>query len=381
MPQQKQDYYDLLGVDKNATQDQIKSEYRKKAKKYHPDLNPGNKEAEEKLKEINEAYEVLSDPEKRKRYDQFGHAGVDPSYGGGGYGSAAGFDVDLNDIFNSFFGSSFGFGNRTQNASGARRGGDVHASVTLSFLEAARGCKKSVTVNATDTCERCHGSGAAEGSTVKSCSACGGSGYITVQRPGIFGATMQTTKPCPTCSGKGKIIESPCTECGGEGRVRRRRRLEINIPAGIDDDQSLSIHGKGDAGTGGGPAGDVIVVVSIRPDKIFERRRYDVFVTVPVSYADAALGCSVTVPSVDGKIQFDLPAGTQPGSSFRLRGKGIQYLNGKGKGDEYVEIAVEIPKKLTREQKQRLKDFENSLSDKNLEDRKRFRDIMADFDR
>ncbi len=381
MPQQKKDYYEVLGVDRNATADQIKSEYRKKAKKYHPDLNPGDKQAEEMFKEVNEAYEVLSDKEKRARYDQFGHAGVDPSYGAGsGFGSGAGFaGMDLDDLFGSMFGSAFGFGGRSarrQNPNAPRKGSDVHAGVTLSFMEAAKGCKKTIVVNAMESCEKCSGSGAAPGSEVRTCPDCGGTGYITVQQQGIFGATMQTTKPCPHCAGKGRIIDKPCPDCGGQGKVRRRRKLEITIPAGIDDDQSLSIRGKGDAGTNGGPNGDVIVVVSVKPDELFERRRYDVFVTVPVKYSEAALGCEITVPTVDGKRKFTIPAGTQSGATFRLRGQGIQYLGGKGRGDQYVEVAIEVPQKLTREQRQRLSEFDSSLSDRNLENHKRFNDLM-----
>ena len=379
MPQQKKDYYEVLGVDRNASQDDIKKEYRKKAKKYHPDLNPGDKQAEEMFKELGEAYEVLSDKDKRARYDQFGHAGVDPSYGAGsGFGGGFGGAMDLEDLFGSFFGSSFGFGGsqRRQNPNAPKRGADVHAGVTLTFMEAAKGCKKTITVNAMDTCERCHGSGAAEGSSVKTCEHCGGSGFVTVQQQSIFGATMQTTKPCPHCGGKGKTIEKPCPDCGGQGRVRRHRKLEVTIPAGIDNDQSLSIRGKGDAGTNGGPAGDVIVVITVKPDPLFERRRYDVFVTVPIKYSEAALGTEITVPTVDGKIKFEIPDGTQPGATFRLRGKGIQYLGGKGRGDQYVEVAIEVPRKLSRDQKQRLADFDESLSDKNLENHKRFKDLM-----
>ncbi len=377
----KKDFYEVLGVDRNATEDQIKSEYRKKAKKYHPDLNPDDKAAEAKFKEVNEAYEVLSDKEKRARYDQFGHAGVDPSYGaGGGYGGAygGGFDVDLGDIFNSFFGGGFGGGGargRSSDANAPKRGGDVHVSLPLTFMEAAHGCTKTIQINVMDTCADCHGSGAAAGTQPVTCEHCHGTGYVTVQKQSMFGTVMRSSSPCPVCGGKGKTIASPCGKCSGSGRVRIKRKLEVTVPAGIDDDQSLQLSGRGDAGLNGGPNGNVIVVVSVRPDPLFERRRYDVSVNVPISFTQAALGDEVTVPTVDGKIKFTVPDGTQPGSVFRLKGKGIQYLNKGGRGDQYVEVQVEIPKKLNKEQKASLKSFDESLSmDKNYEKRKGFAD-------
>lgn len=377
---EKRDYYEVLGVDRNATEDQIKAEYRKKAKKYHPDLHPDDPTAEAKFKELGEAYEVLSDKEKRARYDQFGHAGVDPSYGAGSYGGGGfggGFDVDLGDIFNSFFGGGFGGGStRTRgSASTAKRGGDIHVSVPLTFMEAAHGCTKTISFSVMDTCPDCAGSGAAPGSAPVTCERCHGSGYVTVQQQSMFGTVMRSTRPCPDCGGKGKKIEHPCAKCGGSGHVRTKRKLDVRIPAGIDDDQSLSVRGRGDAGINGGPAGDVIVVISVRPDPLFERRRYDVYVSVPISYAQASLGDEITVPTIDGKIKFTVPDGTQPGTMFRLRGKGIPYLNNSGRGDQYVEVTIEVPKKLNREQKASLKDFEATLSvDKNYDKRKSFAD-------
>ncbi len=377
---EKRDYYEVLGVDRNATEDQIKAEYRKKAKKYHPDLNPDDPTAEAKFKEINEAYEVLSDKEKRARYDQFGHAGVDPSYGAaaGGYsgGFGGGFDVDLGDIFNSFFGGGFGGSrSRTSNANAPKRGGDVHVSLPLTFMEAAHGCVKTIQINVMDTCSECHGSGAAKGTQPVTCEHCHGTGYVTVQKQSMFGTVMRSTSPCPVCGGKGKTIASPCPKCSGSGRVKVKRKLEVTVPAGIDDDQSLQLSGRGDAGINGGPNGNVIIVVSVRPDPLFERRRYDVYVNVPISYTQAALGDEITVPTVDGKIKFTVPDGTQPGTVFRLRGKGIQYLNKGGRGDQYVEVQVEVPKKLSREQKAALKHFDESLTvEKNYEKRKGFAD-------
>ncbi|MEA5050703.1 MAG: molecular chaperone DnaJ [Oscillospiraceae bacterium] len=382
---EKRDYYEVLGVDRNATDDQIKSAFRKMAKKYHPDLNPDDPNATKKMQEVNEAYEVLSDKQKRAKYDQFGHAGVDPSYGagqgfGGFGGGAGGFDVDLGDIFGSFFGQGFGFGGnstRQNSQSAARRGGDIRVSLPLTFMEAAHGCTKSIAINVMDVCPDCGGSGAARGTTPETCDQCHGTGYITVQSSSIFGSVMRTTKPCPKCGGKGKTIKSPCAKCSGSGRVKIKRKLDIKIPAGIDDEQSLSVRGKGDAGLNGGANGDVIVVVSVRPDPLFERQRYDVYVTVPITYTEAALGAEIVVPTIDGKIKFSVPDGTQTDTTFRLRGKGIPYLNGGGRGDQLVQVVVEVPKKLSREQKAALQGFESSLNaDRSYEERKNFNDRM-----
>lgn len=360
---EKRDYYEVIGVNKNATADELKAEYRKKAKKYHPDLNPDNREqAEAKFKELNEAYEVLSDPEKRRKYDQFGHAGVDPSYGAG-YGQAGGFQMDLGDLFGSIFGQGFGGGAQSarSNPNGPKRGGDVHVSVVLSFMEAVHGCTKSVNVNVLETCSDCNGTGAKAGTSPVSCTQCGGSGYVRTQQRTPFGV-IQNTAPCSKCGGKGKIIESPCGKCGGNGRVRVRRKLDINIPAGVDDEQTLQVTGRGDAGVNGGGNGDVVVVVSVRPDTLFERNRYDVSVTMPVSFATATLGGEVVVPTIDGKLQISIPEGTPSGKVLRLREKGIRYLNGKGRGDQYVTVVVEVPRKLSREQKSALQSFEASLN-------------------
>ncbi len=373
------DYYEVLGVDRNATQEEIKSEFRKKAKKYHPDLNPDDKAAEAKFKEINEAYEVLSDKDKRAKYDQFGRAGVDPSYGAGFNGAGGGFDMDLGDIFNSFFGGFGDMGGRTASgrrsssrANAPRRGGDVHAGVALSFMEAAHGCTKSINVSVLEHCSECGGSGAAAGTSAATCTECGGSGFVRVAQRTPFGV-IQNTVPCSHCNGKGKIIEHPCRKCSGNGKVRVKRKMEINIPAGIDDDQTLAVRGRGDEGENGGAKGDVIVVVTVRPDPLLERQKYDVYAKVPISYAQAALGCDIIVPTVDGKIKFSVPDGTQSGTTFRLKDKGILALNGRSRGDQYVTVNVEVPKKLSREQKDTLRRFEETLSvDKNFSERKSF---------
>lgn len=380
---EKRDYYEVLGIGKNATDAEIKSAYRKLAKKYHPDLNPGNKEAEEKFKEVNEANDVLSDPQKRQRYDQFGFAGVDPNYaaanGGGAGGFGGGFGgVDLGDIFGDIFGggfgggfSGFGGGSSTRTANAPRKGHDIQASVILTFEEAAHGCSKKITINRQDTCPDCGGTGAAKGTSPETCPDCGGRGYIVTQQRTPFGV-MQSQQPCSHCGGRGTIIRNPCKTCRGTGKTAARKSLEINIPAGIDDDQNIALRGQGDAGSNGGPAGDVIVHVTVKADPMFERDGYDVTIHVPITFSQAVLGDDVEVPTVDGRIVQHIPEGTQSGTKFRLRGQGIQYLNGRGRGDQYVIVDVEIPKKVTRAQREALKAFEDSMKEDNYEKRKGF---------
>ena len=380
---EKRDYYEVLGIGKNATDAEIKSAYRKLAKKYHPDLNPGDKEAEEKFKEVNEANDVLSDPQKRQRYDQFGFAGVDPNYaaanGGGAGGFGGGFGgVDLGDIFGDIFGggfgggfSGFGGGSSTRSANAPRKGHDIQASVILTFEEAAHGCSKKITINRQDTCPDCGGTGAAKGTSPETCPDCGGRGYVVTQQRTPFGV-MQSQQPCSHCGGRGTIIRNPCKTCRGTGKTAARKSLEINIPAGIDDDQNIALRGQGDAGSNGGPAGDVIVHVTVKADPMFERDGYDVTIHVPITFSQAVLGDDVEVPTVDGRIVQHIPEGTQSGTKFRLRGQGIQYLNGRGRGDQYVIVDVEIPKKVTRAQREALKAFEDSMKEDNYEKRKGF---------
>ena len=380
---EKRDYYEVLGIGKNATDAEIKSAYRKLAKKYHPDLNPGDKEAEEKFKEVNEANDVLSDPQTRQRYDQFGFAGVDPNSaaanGGGAGGFGGGFGgVDLGDIFGDIFGggfgggfSGFGGGSSTRTANVPRKGHDIQASVILTFEEAAHGCSKKITINRQDTCPDCGGTGAAKGTSPETCPDCGGRGYVVTQQRTPFGV-MQSQQPCSHCGGRGTIIRNPCKTCRGTGKTAARKSLEINIPAGIDDDQNIALRGQGDAGSNGGPAGDVIVHVTVKADPMFERDGYDVTIHVPITFSQAVLGDDVEVPTVDGRIVQHIPEGTQSGTKFRLRGQGIQYLNGRGRGDQYVIVDVEIPKKVTRAQREALKAFEDSMKEDNYEKRKGF---------
>ena len=374
MPENKRDYYEVLGIQKGASDDDIKKAFRKMAKQYHPDLHPGDKAAEAKFKEVNEAYEVLSDAEKKARYDQFGHAGVDPNFGAGGYpGGGFGFndmDIDLGDIFSSFFG---GAGGRRGNANAPRRGTDIGVQVIISFEESATGCKQQVRVPITETCPDCGGSGAAKGTSPVTCPICHGSGRQTVQQRTPFG-TMQTQTTCSRCRGKGKIIESPCPTCHGSGQVRNTRTVGINIPAGIADGQIVSIRGKGNAGVNGGPAGDLEVQVSVRPHPIFERDGFDVLCDIPLTFAQAALGAEIQVPTLDGKVPFTVKEGTQPGDTLRLRGKGFPYINGRGRGDQIVRVTIEVPKNLSGEQKKLLEQFEKVTGDNNYQKRRSFFD-------
>ena len=377
----KKDYYEVLGVDKSASEDEIKKAYRKMAKKYHPDLHPGDSEAEKNFKEVNEAYEILSDPTKKSRYDQFGHAGVDPNFGAGG-GGASGFGGfgdfgDLGDLFGSFFGGGFG-GGRTQNPNAPRRGADTSTTVNLSFEEAAKGCKKTIKVTRIENCTDCNGSGAAPGTSPKTCPNCHGTGHINVTQRTPFGA-MQSTRVCDTCRGTGKIIDNPCKTCAGKGKVRRTKEQTIDIPAGVDDGQYVNIRGGGDMGSNGGPAGDLHVNISVRPHPIFERSGFDVFCEIPITYSQAVLGSKIVVPTLDGKVEFTIPAGTQNGDRFKLKGKGIQRLNYGGRGDQYVEVNIEVPKNLSKKQQDLLKKFDEELSDSNYKKRKSFFEKLKDI--
>lgn len=357
----KRDYYEVLGVSKSATPDEIKKAYRQLAKKYHPDLNPDNKDAEAKFKEVNEAYEILSDSEKKEKYDRFGFAGVDPSYGagqggfGGGFGGFSdGMDFDLGDIFGSFFG---GFGNSSRsNPNAPRRGSDIQTSVILTLEEAAKGCKKTVEFQRIDLCNECGGSGAAKGTQPQTCPDCNGRGQVNVQQRTPFG-TISTSKTCQRCGGKGTFNPTPCTRCKGAGRIRKTQKKEINIPAGIDEGQVFTVRGEGNRGVNGGPAGDLRVGVSIKPHAYFERDGYNVWYDMKVSYVQAALGDKLRVPTLDGQVEYELPAGTQPGQVFKLKGRGIPILNSSRRGDQLIRVTVEVPKNLNEKQKEALLHF------------------------
>ena len=379
----KRDYYEVLGVQKGCSEDELKKAYRKMAKKYHPDLNPGDKTAEEKFKEVNEAYEVLSDPQKRQRYDQFGFAGVDPSYGGGegasGFGGFGNMDMgDIGSIFEDFFGGAFGGGGRRQNANAPRRGSDIHVQLSISFMEACKGVNKKISVTRTDTCRECGGTGAEHGTAMKTCPSCGGTGTVRVQQRTPFGV-IATQRSCDACGGTGRVIEKTCPKCGGRGTTSSTSTIEVVIPAGIDDGQTLSLRGKGNAGANGGPAGDLLVTVSVAAHPTFRREGYDIRCEIPVSFYQAVTGDELTVPTIDGTVAYMMPEGTQSGTVFRLRGKGVQRLNSRGRGDQYVTVVVEVPRGLTREQKAKLKDFEDSLTERQNPRKKSFADKLKDM--
>lgn len=368
MADNKRDYYEVLGVQKNAGEDEIKKAYRSLAKKYHPDMNPGDKDAEMKFKEVNEAYAVLSDSEKRSKYDRFGHAAFDPSAGGGsgfgGFGGFGGADFDFGDIFSSFFGGGGGGSGRSRQNMPID-GDDIGARVTISFNEAAFGTKKEVNFARIEVCGDCSGKGAKNESDIETCSECRGTGRVTVKQQTILGY-MQTQRPCSNCRGAGKIIKNPCPNCNGKGRIKINKRLEVNIPAGIDDRQNIVLRGQGSAGANGGANGDLIIEVRVKEDKIFERDGNNIYCEVPISFAEAALGAEIDVPTLGGGTEkFKIPEGTQSGTNFTLRGKGISDINTKRPGDLIITVAIETPRNLNSEQKKLLSDFAASLGEQN----------------
>ena len=373
MAEQKRDYYEVLGVSKGASEDEIKKAYKKMARKYHPDLNPGDKSAEEKFKEVNEAYEVLSDADKRARYDQFGHAGVDPNFGAGGFGGGfdGGFDFsDLGDIFGSFFGGGFGGGRRT-NPNAPQRGESIRMAVTISFEEAAFGCEKEVTVERYEACDTCHGSGCAPGTSPEVCPDCHGTGTVQVRRQTPMGV-FATSSPCPKCGGKGRIIHQPCKDCRGSGMMRKKKTIQASIPAGIDNGQTISIRGQGNAGKNGGPAGDLLITITVRPHELFRREGTCVLCEAPITFTQAVLGAELEIPTIDGKVKYTLPEGTQSGTTFRLKGKGIPSINGRGRGDQYVTVYIETPRNLNKEQKEALKKFAAAMGEDEASGQKPF---------
>ncbi len=369
----KRDYYEVLGVSKTTSDEELKKAYRKTAKKYHPDLNPDNAEAEAKFKEANEAYAVLSDPDKRKRYDQYGHAGVDgQGFDTSGFG---GFSDDLGDIFSQFFGG--GFGGRSQNrANQPTRGQDLRYRIQLDFMEAAFGTKKTINITLDDTCETCHGSGAKPGTEVTTCQTCHGSGQVFETQQSIFG-TVQTARPCQTCQGTGKIIKEKCQTCGGKGTKRKSKSLTVNIPAGIDTGESLTLRGEGEPGTNGGPRGNVYLEILIKPHEVLRRDRYNTYCDVPVTFGQAALGAEIEIPTVDGPQKYQLKEGTQPGDVITLKGKGIPYINRNNvRGDAFATIDLEVPRKLSDEQKRLILEFDKSTSSTNYSKREGFFDKL-----
>ena len=382
---EKRDYYEVLGVSKDADAKEIKKAYRKLAMKYHPDKNPGDKAAEEKFKEINEAYEVLSDEEKRSTYDRFGHDGLNgqAGFGGGqgfgGFGGSGGFG-GFEDIFGDIFGSSFGggFGSSSSRRRGPKRGADIRQSVTISFEDAAFGKKIKVKINRSEECEECHGSGAKPGTTKKTCPTCHGSGTVqSVQRTPFGNIASQRT--CSTCNGEGEINESPCNKCHGKGSVRKTKTIEVDIPAGIDDGQMIKLSGQGEVGEKGGPRGDLYIVVNVQKHEIFTREGYDVYIEMPIRFTQAALGDKLEVPTLDGKVSYTLPEGTQTGTVFRLREKGIPKLRSNSRGDQYVKVIIDTPKKLNDEQKELLRKFDESCGNKVHEKQRSWKSKIDNF--
>ncbi len=380
MAEEKRDYYAVLGVEKSASADEIKKAYRKSAMKYHPDRNPGDKEAEEKFKELGEAYEVLSDTEKRARYDQFGFAGVDPNYGGGAGGYGAGFGGfgdfgDIGDIFGSFFGG----GSRRQSTQNMpRRGENVSVRLDLTFEEAAFGVEKEVSAQRIENCAVCNGSGSADGQT-ETCSQCRGSGQVRTTQ-NFMGLQMQSTTTCPQCSGRGKIIKTPCDTCRGKGKVRRTQKIKVKIPAGVDNGQTVRMRNEGCVGFNGGPNGDLMVDIYIKRHPIFQRDGTDVYCQVPITFTQAALGAEIEVPTLDGKVKYEIPEGTQTGKVFTMFGKGIPSVNNpKRRGDHRFTVVVETPTKLSKEQKELLRQLDSTLDGKSSPQRKKFFDTIKDF--
>ncbi len=362
----KKDYYDILGVDRDASQEEIKKAYRKLSKKYHPDISD-EENAEERFKEITEAYEVLSDEQQRAKYDKYGHAGVGDQAGGfgGGQRQAGGFGGDFgsfDDIFDIFFGDRRRGGRRSRRESRAQKGNDLRYRMEVSFEEAAFGAEKEITIPRTEECPACNGTGAESPEDVETCAKCNGKGKIQFKQNTPFGQMVQT-KTCDRCNGTGKFVTEPCPECNGQGQVKRRRKVSVNIPAGVRDGSKLRIRGEGEAGKNGGPAGDLYVVVNVQEHEVFERDRDNIICEVPISFVQATLGDKITVPTLDGKVQFEIPEGTQPGDSFRLKDKGIPHLNSRGRGDQIIKAKVIIPEELDKEQKELLTEFAEMSGD------------------
>lgn len=376
----KRDYYEVLGLQKGASDNDIKKAFRKMAMKYHPDKNPGDKVAEEKFKEINEAYAVLSDPEKKEKYDRFGHAGVDPNsgFGGGagGFGGFGGFE-DIFDMFGGAFGG-FGGGSRGRRNNGPRKGSDLQKAVTITFEEAAFGTKKEIRLNKYVKCKTCGGSGAAPGTSKKSCPKCGGTGEIrTAQRTPL--GTFQSVSPCPDCNGTGEINETPCPDCSGSGKTRDNVTISVNIPAGVDNDSVIPIKGQGEPGVNGGPDGDLYIVINVEPHKIFERRGQDLWLEIPITFDQAALGDDIIVPTLEGKVSYKVPSGTQPDTIFRLKGKGIKSVRGNRKGDLYVKVNLEVPTKLNSKQKKAISAMAEKVTGECYQKKSSFLDSLKEF--
>ena len=357
---EKRDYYEVLGVSKSASDSELQSAYRKLAKKYHPDMNPGDKEAEAKFKEASEAYSVLSDPDKRRQYDQFGHA----AFEGGAGGGAGGFDfngMDMGDIFGDIFGDFFGGGRSRAQNNGPMKGQNLHHTIRITFEEACFGTEKELDLPLQDECESCHGTGAKAGTTPETCSKCGGKGQVVYTQQSLFGM-VRNVQTCPDCRGTGKIIRDKCPDCHGSGYITRKRKISVTVPAGIDNGQSIRIREKGDPGVNGGPRGDLLVEVAVSRHPIFQRQGIDIYSSAPITFAQAALGGDVRIKTVDGEVEYTVKPGTQTDTRIRLRGKGVPSLRNKSiRGDQYVTLVVQVPTKMNGEQKELLKKFDEAM--------------------
>lgn len=383
MAENKRDYYEVLGLEKGASDDEIKKAFRKMAMKYHPDRNPGDKNAEEQFKQVNEAYSILSDPDKKSKYDRFGHAGVDPNagFGGGsgfggfgGFGGAGGFE-DIFDMFGGMFG---GGGSRQRRRNGPVKGNDLQKAMTITFEEAAFGTKKEIQISKYVECETCKGTGAQPGTSKVTCSKCGGTGEIRTSQRTPFG-TFQSSSPCPDCGGTGQINEHPCQDCGGMGKVRKTVTISVDIPAGVDNDSVISIKGQGEPGSNGGPNGDLYVVLTVKAHRLFERRGQDLWLNIPITFDQAALGDEITVPTLEDKVTYKVPAGTQPDTVFRLKNKGIKSIRSSRKGDLYVKVTLEVPTKLNGKQKKAIQNMAKEVKTDCYKKKSGFLDAMKEF--
>lgn len=380
----KRDYYEVLGLQKGASDEEIKKAFKKMARKYHPDLHPNDKECEEKFKEVNEAYGVLSDPQKKQRYDQFGFAGVDPSYGGAGGGADSGFGgfggfgggfSDFGDIFEEIFG---GGTSKSSNPNAPRKGKDITVSLSIDFMDACQGREKKISIDHFEKCPDCSGTGATSSTVTTVCPDCGGTG----QKRGyqnFFGMKREVLETCQKCRGKGKTVTNPCRKCSGTGRARNKKEIKLVIPAGINEGQTLRVSGEGDCGFNGGPSGNLFVVISVLPHELFVRDKYDIHCEIPITFYQAVMGAEITVPTIDGSVKYIISEGTQNGTVFRLRGKGVKYLNRETRGDQYVKVLVEVPKNLSDEQKKALENFENTLTTSNYARKESFSQKFQKF--
>ncbi len=387
---EKRDFYEVLGLKKGASPEEIKKAFRKKAMEYHPDKNPGDKVAEDKFKEVNEAYEILSNKDKKDKYDRFGHAGVDPNagfgggggfggfggFGGGGSASGGGFEDIFGDIFGGMFGGGGGQSQRRRNA--PRKGQDLQKAIRITFEEAAFGTKKKVTINRNVTCPDCKGTGAEKGTDKKTCPDCNGTGQVQTQQKTPFG-TFTNVGTCPRCKGTGEIIEHPCKKCGGSGQIRKNVTINVDIPAGVDNDSIISLRGQGEPGTNGGPPGDLYVIISVTPHKLFVRQGYDLRIEIPITFTQASLGDDIVVPTLKEKVSYKVPAGTQPNTVFRLKGKGIKSTRGNKVGDLYVKVILEIPTKLNGDQKKLIKEVGLKINQDSYAKKKGFTETLKEM--